>query len=140
MDRAEEIVDELVSICEGLGYTVELDRRLPVQENQTPLVVVRTGEEEMDEGSNLLTYDHLWTIRPAIELYMSDSNPSNDRAALNQFWKDFRVAFKQSAIVQKPLIRENTKPDYARVLVSPSHNPKISGQIINCEFKIKRID
>lgn len=138
MDNATLIIDELVSICESLGYRVELDRVFPVQESQIPLIVVRTGEEELEEGSNLLTFDSLWTVRPSVEHYIVGSDTSTVRAELNSFWSQFRTAFKQSAIVSQPLIRENSLPSYSRTVISPSSNPKIAGQFLNFELPIRR--
>lgn len=139
-DRAEELMDALETVCESMGLTVERDRVLPIQQNQLPLVVLRTGEELLEPGekATLLTCGVRWQLRASVEHYVAAGTPAAGRSALNAAWAAFRTAFFASPIVCGDMLANGTLPDLARSLDSPSSDPKVSGQVFEIALIFNR--
>lgn len=130
-DRAEELLTVLETVCASVNATFERDRVLPVQQNQLPRVVLRTGQEMMNppENARLETCSLRWTLQASVEHYVAASTPAENRAALNAAWAAFRTAFFASQIVKGGLLANGTFPDLERSFDSPSSDPKIAGQV-----------
>lgn len=139
-DRAEELLTVLETVCASIGATFERDRVLPVQQNQLPRVVLRTGEEMMDppENATRLNCSLRWTLQASVEHYVAAGTPAATRAALNEEWAAFRTAFFASEIVKGSLLANGTNPDLARSLTSPSSDPKIAGQVFQVSLTFNR--
>jgi hypothetical protein len=139
-DRAEDLMDTLETVCAAMGLTVERDRVLPVQQNQAPLVVLRTGEELLEPGekATLLTCGVRWQLRASVEHYVAAGTPAANRTALNAAWSAFRVAFFASPVIRGDMLANGTLPDLARSLNSPSSDPKIAGQVFEVAFIFNR--
>ncbi|MCG6111560.1 MAG: hypothetical protein MEQ74_05145 [Paracoccus sp.] len=139
-DRAEDLITALEAVCAVMGVPVERDRVLPVQQNQAPLVVVRTGEEFMDPPDNA-TMLHLglrWTIDVSVEHYVATTSPAATRASLDAAWAAFRTAFFASPIVRGDMLANGTIPGLGRVPTSPSTSPNIGGQVFSLSFTFNR--
>tara|TARA_R110002049_G_scaffold96704_2_gene236359 strand:- start:990 stop:1406 length:417 start_codon:yes stop_codon:yes gene_type:complete len=138
MEKSEQILQALITICEGLGVGTELDRVLPVNEKECPLFVVRSGVEEMTPptGARLETCGQYWTMMPQIEFYQAGQAPVEMRAENVRLWSEFREAFFRSPVLG--MLAHGTLPDLERNLTSPSANPKISGFFIDMAFTFKR--
>ena len=139
-DRAEQIIAVIEACAATIGAPVERDRVLPVQKTQAPLVVVRTGTEELDppEGARLLQVSLRWTMEVSVEHYVDEANPNLNRAALNAAWAAFRNAFFASEIIRGDLLANGTQPGLARSLQSPSSNPNIGGQVFSLVLTFTR--
>ena len=140
-DRAEDLLAILETVCASMGVPVERDRVLPVQQNQAPLVVLRTGEEFLDPPDNAtkLTLGLRWTLQASVEHYVAATTPAANRAALNAAWAAFRQAFFASEIVHGNLLAHGTLPeDFGRTLTSPSSDPKIAGQVFQVSLTFNR--
>ncbi len=138
MDRAEEILQALVAICQGLGVPTELDRRASVDAGDCPLFVVRTGVEELAPVGNerVENCGSQWTMAPQVELYFVSSDPATARAECVRLWSEFRAAFFASPILG--MLAQGTLPEIERNMVSPSSNPQISGFFIDLNLTFRR--
>ncbi|RDC69683.1 hypothetical protein DLJ49_18770 [Rhodovulum sp. 12E13] len=140
MDRSEQILQEIVSICEGLGVPVDLDRVQPVDDSECPRFVVRTGEEQLDppEGARPETVGRRWMMLPQVEFYNAGSDPAALRTTNVQMWSNFRAAFFQSPVLE--MLSHGTLPAIERNMTSPSQHPNVSGFFIDLALTFDRRD
>lgn len=132
MDKAELILLEIVRVAETLGMSVELDRRFSISIQDAPLVVVRTGEEELSppENAKLPAWDRRWIMRPSVEIYLHDQDDRRQRAELSRLWLAFLAEFRKSKIVSEYIPR-GYLPQIKRDLILPDEYAAIGGVSID---------
>lgn len=143
-DRAEEIMTALVGIAESLGLPVEVDRVYAVEadprENGTPgdmpLVVVRTGNEEMDDPKPN-TWRRRWIMTPTMVVFLKNTeNPNGLRGQAQALFLQVLDALEASAIPK--LITRNTPPVHGKALKPVVGRPDVLMLIINFELRFER--
>ena len=142
-DRAEEIMTALVAVAETLNLPVELDRAYPVMTDPTadgpddmPLVVVRTGDEGMD-NPEAKAWGRRWIMRPSMVVFLQNrDNPNALRGQAQSLWLQVIAAVKASPI--PGLITPRTVPDMVKELRPLSGRPDVLMLTIGFELKFER--
>lgn len=148
-DRAEEILDELVRLAGTLGKTsapdaekipAHLDWRHDLAEEDLPIAIVRSGDEEMSPaaGAGQEIADRRWTIRPEVEIYLRAA-PSAQRAELSRLKAEFRRAFFRDSQIMD-LIAYGSIPDVRISTVQPEGEIDICGLSIELGLTFERDD
>lgn len=136
-DRADAIIDALKVVSEDLGYPVEIDRVHEVSDEDCPLVVVRTGDEEAAdfEGRSNISWDRIWKMDPTIEVYLREPSSNKQRAVLSKSWTDFLAAFDGSQVFD--LMTHGHPPEVRREIIR-TQNPAIVGVAIELGIYFQR--
>lgn len=139
MDRAEQILLELVRVAETLGLPVEIDRRFRISLEDIPLIVVRTGEEELSppESAKLPAWDRRWVMRPGVEIYLHDEDDRRQRAELSRLWLAFLAEFKKSRIVSEYIPRGYI-PEIKRDFILPNDYSVVGGLSVDLGIVFER--
>jgi hypothetical protein len=103
MDRAEQILQALAAAGAATGYPVEIDRDVPLDDSEAPIVIVRSGGETSEPVDKLL-WNRRWTITPNVEIYVTAASPAAARAAISAAWTAL-VAGVESAGIPKLIAR-----------------------------------
>ncbi|OOY22492.1 hypothetical protein BMI91_19615 [Thioclava sediminum] len=137
-DKVDQIVDEVVRIAGVLGLPVELDRPYDFDENELPLIIVRTGEEEVieDDGYPLESWQDFWRVGPSIEVLVPEDDPWALRSALNGHWAALRAEIMNSSL--QDLIRDGTKPGLRKDMIEVSDRSGIAGISVELSLEIER--
>ncbi len=85
MDKAEQILQALATAAATTGYPVEIDRDVPMDDTEAPLVIVRSGGETSEPVDKLL-WNRRWVMTPSVEIYVTASSPAAARAAITGAW------------------------------------------------------
>lgn len=140
MDRAEEIMLELLAVAQGLdpAIPVELDRHLDIAEEDLPLIIVRSGEEEAApaSGAPQIIFDRRWIMRPEVEIYIRQFDATTRRAELNQLWAAFRTGFKSSRILS--LVAQGSLPEMRKTTVQPGESAETAGLLVELGLTFDR--
>lgn len=142
-DRAEEIMTALVAVAETLGLPVEIDRAYPVMTDPVgdgpddmPLVVVRTGDEEMDEPV-AKAWGRRWIMRPSIIVFLQNrENPNALRGQASALWLQILEAVKASPIER--LITRTTVPVMTKDLQPMAGRPDVLMMVVGFELRFER--
>jgi hypothetical protein len=139
-DRAEEILQELLTIAAKIDPAIpaELDRRYDIADEDLPLIVVRSGDEEVApaEGAPQVIWDRRWVMTPSIEIYIREPATSKQRAEMSRLWAAFRAEFKASRMLQ--LISQGTLPEMKRTAIEPDESADIAGLSIELGLTFDR--
>ena len=140
MDRAEEIIQELVAIAGSLdeNIPVELDRRYDLDEDQDlPIVIVRSGDEEAAPPSGAIqaVFDRRWVMSPEVHVFFK-APTSQQRAEVNRLWAEFRRRFSESRILE--LISSGSLPEVRRTLIAPADETDIAGFVVELGLTFDR--
>lgn len=127
-DRAEEIMTALVAVAETLGLPVEVDRAYAVLFDpradgtpaNMPLVVLRTGEEDMDNPV-AKAWRRRWIMAPQMVVFLKNTdNPNALRGQAQALFLQILNAVEASAIPKlitpttSPVMRKELKPVVGR--------------------------
>lgn len=143
-DRAEELMSALVSVAETLGMPIEVDRAYPVLSDprsdgtpaNMPLVVVRTGEEDMD-APEAKAWRRRWVMTPSMVVFLKNSdNPNALRGQAQGLFLQILDAVEASPIPR--LITRNTSPMIRKELKSVVGRPDILMLSILFELRFER--
>jgi hypothetical protein len=142
-DRAEEIMTALVAIAETLGLRLEVDRAYPVMTDPTgdgpadmPMVVVRTGDEEMD-SPEAKAWGRRWIMRPSLVVFLQNKdNPNALRSQAQALWLQIFAAVNASPI--PGLITRSTPPVFSKDLQPMPGRPDVLMLIVRFELKFER--
>lgn len=143
-DRAEELMTALVGVAETLGMPVEVDRAYAVlfdpRENGTPtnmpLVVVRTGEEDMD-APEAKAWRRRWVMTPSMVVFLKNSdNPNALRGQAQGLFLQILDAVEASPIPK--LITRNTSPMMRKDLKPVVGRPDVLMLVVNFELRFER--
>jgi hypothetical protein len=143
-DRAEEIMTALVGVAETLGMPVEVDRAYPVLADprsdgtpaDMPLVVVRTGEEDMD-SPEAKAWRRRWVMTPSMVVFLKNTeNPNALRGQAQELFLQVLDAVEASAIPK--LITRNTSPLMRKDLKPVVGRPDVLMLIVSFELRFER--
>lgn len=144
MDRAEEIMQELLSVCNQAGLPVEIDRRYPVTADpqsegapdDMPMIVLRTGTEDPDEP-NFKAWDFRWTMSPYVIFFLQDRvDPDALRGQANALWLSFLAGLKSSRLTQ--LLTRNTAPVVSRDIQPMAGRPDVLMMVVSLTLSFER--
>lgn len=137
-DPVKSIIAEVTRIAGTLGLPVEIDRPYNLDEKDLPLVVIRTGEEEVVEDDDFPAegWAVLWKISPSIEVLVSQDDPWVVHDDLNQKWGTLRKEIMKSNVLD--LIREGTKPGLRKDMIEIEDMPDIAGFSVTLSFEFER--
>lgn len=118
-DRADEIIDAIAKTCEGFGHPVEVDRVHEIDGKDCPLVVVRTGDEEVVDfdGRDPTSWDRIWKMEPTVEIYLQERDSSKQRSVISSAWSQFLEAFDGSPAFE--MMAHGYAPEIRREIVRP---------------------
>lgn len=142
-DRSEEIMTALTAVANTLGLPVEVDRAYPVMTDplgdgpsDMPLVVVRTGDEEMDQPE-AKAWDRRWIMRPTMVVFLQNrENPNALRGQANALWLQVLSAVKASPIPR--LITRTSAPVMSKDLQPMAGRPDVLMMVIGFELRFER--
>lgn len=137
-DKADEILNEIVSIAQSLGMPVEIDRPYDIDESELPLVIVRSGDEEtIDDGDMPQeAWDITWRMSPAIEVLVPADDPLALRDELNTHWATLRGAVAGSSLLD--LVRGGSRPAMRKEPLTIDERPGIAGFAVEITVEFER--
>ncbi|GAW37001.1 hypothetical protein RA2_04076 [Roseovarius sp. A-2] len=137
-DAADAVVNEVVSVAQSLGLPVEIDRPYDFDEEELPLVVVHTQDEELidEEGMPREAWDVTWRIAPVIEVWVRADDPLTIRSTLSGHWSTLRTAIRDSNILS--LVRGGSRPGLVKKKEEIEGRPGLAGFSVEIECEIER--
>lgn len=137
-DAVEEIISEVLAIAGTLGLPVEIDYPFEPKENELPLVLIDTGDEEVveEDGMPVEGWATYWRVNPEIKIMIQRDDPMEVHADLTAKWSTLRQAIYESRIPQ--LVRYGTKPALRKMPIIDEGKPGIAGLHIQFDMEVER--
>lgn len=123
----EEIARIGSTLADALGAAFEIDRPYDLDEEELPVVVMRTGRKEVVEDDDMPDddWDAIWLLEPSIEVWLTAGTPTQASAMRNAASQLLRQGIKASAILD--FTRDGTKPEYGEIPTWVDNKPSIIG-------------
>lgn len=137
-DAVEEIISEILTIAGSLGLPVEIDYPYPTKDEEFPIVLVDTGDEEVVEADGMPVegWAAYWRVNPEIKVMVRRDDPMELHADLTEKWGLVRAAIDQSRLLY--LIREGSKPGLRKLPIIEEEKPGIAGFVVQFDFEVER--
>ncbi len=138
MDVIEEIVEKIVDVCAVLGFPVDLDTPLDLDEADLPRVLVWTGREETVDEGNAKDWAEEADIYPVIEVLLDDDDVETVSSEVKSSWRTLRRSLRKTK--WREFTSDGSVPSFAKTGLDVEDKPGISGYAVEMRFRVEYDD
>ena len=137
-DAVERAIQEVIAIAGSLGLPVEIDFPYDPHNDECPIVLIDTGEQEVleEDGMPVEGWATYWRADPSFQVLIERHDPLEVQAELAEKWTQVREAIKGSRLLE--LIRPGTKPELRKTPVVIDGKSGVAGFEVFFVFEIER--